>query len=66
MLLAEYPGFILAEIDNMEKYSFLLPAIIVGKKCNILRLCLMRETYTCRDEAVILINSIKYEINNCQ
>jgi len=44
----------------------LLPTIIVGNERNILRLCLMRETRTRREGAVILINSIKYEINNCQ
>jgi len=37
----------------------MLPAIIVGKKRNILRLCLMHETRTRREGTVILINSIK-------
>jgi len=44
----------------------LLPAIIVGNKRNILRLCLMRETRTRREGAIILINAIIYKINNYQ
>jgi len=40
--------------------------IMVGNKRNILRLCLMRETRTRREGAIILINAMKYKINNYQ